>query len=143
MKINEPITPEEHALADAEHRRIVEDQQRLALELADTDELPIGLEAKIGAAILRGAAKGVALNPQRQRPTGRPALIPDVARLFYAAYVTKGMSETAALKAIADKYDVTLQAAKRKMGKLGTKHERQLAAEETEKAFELLRGVTK
>ena len=143
MKLNEPITEEDHIRADAEHRRIAENQINFINEMADRIEAGESLtsyQAGFTAAVLREAAKKL-INPKRTRPAGHPVRLPDEARLWYADLIVhQGISETAALGVIADKYQVTLEAVKRKVGKLGSKNERLLAAEETRQAFLMVGG---
>jgi hypothetical protein len=138
VKLNEPISKEDHSRADDEYRCIAADQIESIKEIADlitAGETLNGYQTAIAAAILREAAKK-RISHQRKHPAGHRQKIPDVARLWYARLIVhQKMSETAALKVIANQYDVTLEAVKRKMGKLGTENERHLATLETRKAF--------
>lgn len=141
MKLNEPTTKEEHVLANVKHQRLKESQRELKIEAADL--LMAGkplrrLQAGIVDAILREDGN-TGSTSKRKRPAGRPTKIPDISRVIYAGLIAQTkMSQTAALKFIADLYDVTPEAVMRKMGMRGTEHEKQLAAEEMRKAFLLV-----
>lgn len=142
MKTNVPLTEEDHAREGKEHRERTLRNRKYLREIADLMEAgsPLNsMQVKFAASALRHVADIMSL--ERPRPAGRPAKLPDDARLWYADLIVhQGMSETAALNFIADKYQVTLEAAKRKMGKIGTKNERLIAAEETREAFLMVGG---
>ncbi len=143
MKLNEPISEEDHVRADTKHRRVVEGQIELineAIELIKAGEPLTGIQAGIATTVLQNAKK-MPINPQRKRPAGHPAKIPDIARLLYAGLIVqRGMSETSALKFVAEKFQVSVEAVKRKVGKIGPENEKRLAAEETSKAFLISKG---
>ncbi|EIU5573146.1 TPA: hypothetical protein ACKR13_000260 [Pseudomonas aeruginosa] len=146
MKLNEPITDEDHIRADAEHRRIAENQIRFINEIADLIEAGKPLNSlQIGYAVvvLREGAKKL-INPVRPRPAGGRVKIPDEARLCYADWIVhEGLSENAAMERIAEMYQVSMTAVKRKMGKFGSKEEKLLALNEVDEAFRMVGGRRK
>lgn len=143
MKLNEPITEEEHAKADDEHRRLIEAQKRHLLELADkvlNGEPFDKMDAGRIAAALRFTAKQ--LNPIRNRPAGRPAKIRDDCRLVYADLRThEGFSQNAAIERIAEMYQVSTTAVKKKLGLIGSEPERSINKADTNLAFRLVGGT--
>ena len=109
MKINEPLTPEQHADSDEQYKRTAINQKQFMEEIAALLEngTPLNsLQAKFAAAVLRGAAKGMSL--QRPRPAGRPSKVPEEAIVLRTVYIKGGMRPTDADNKLAEAYDVDL-----------------------------------
>ncbi|MGF6091971.1 hypothetical protein [Pseudomonas sp. 18173] len=141
MKLNAPITPEDHARADAEHQHRVEEQKRLIgkiVELIERGEPLDRLQRGFICGFIKEAVPLV-MKPKRRRSAGHPSSIPDEARILFAALVIhKGLSERAAMQKIAEKYGVSRAAVQRKMGRAGTPEERVLALAEMEVVYLLV-----
>lgn len=136
MKINQPITPEEHDAADLEHRSIAESQKAHGYELAERIRAGSDLttqERLFVAACLRRAVD--AIDPVRK--DSRRRCVPDYARYQYAtATVHNGRSSNGAIEDLADEYMVSETAIKKVLGKAGPKDARRAeAAEATAKAI--------
>lgn len=121
MKMNTPITPEEHAAADEEHMRIVMKQKKYLRELADKleDGEPISqIDSQVIAEILRDRAGR--MNTSRPRPKGKPAKIPDTFPHLLQAYMEscRFESENKAFEYFAELYGVSITALKNRLDHL-------------------------
>lgn len=110
MRINEPLTPEQHAQADAEHRERTERIRGLLDGLAQKVESgdPLdSLERKRAASAIRGFAKSIPL--ERKRSPGRPHKVPEEAILLRQVYINGGDSVARAEERLAELYGVDLE----------------------------------
>lgn len=142
MRINEPITEEEHANADEEHRQLVERQRKYLLELADRVEKgePLNrFDTKFVVLALQNLAKTI--SPIRKRRVGRPDKLRDEVRLKYAIMRTHdGLSKNAAIEKIAEIHGVSITSVRKKLGMIGNGPEREIAKAETNQAFFMIGG---
>ncbi len=109
MKINVPLTDEQHAEADEQYRQTAESPKLFIQEMADLVEAGVSLnsfQSKFVAAVLRGAADG--MSNKRPRPAGRPIKVPEEALILRTVYIKGGMRPTDADNKLADQYGVDL-----------------------------------
>ncbi len=110
MRINEPLTPEQHAQADDEHRERAESNRDFLISVAQKIESGDPLdswEGKWAAAAIRGFAKSIPL--ERKRSPGRPHKVPEEAILLRQAYINGGDSVAQAEERLAELYGVDLE----------------------------------
>jgi len=141
MKFNEPITEEGHEKADREHRELAERQKKQLMELAKKIEDGQPLDKyETGRAV--GAIRIAAdrINPVRKRPAGKPSKIRDDARLVYAVMRLDGVSKNKAVERIAEMYEVSTTAVKKKLGLTGSSPEREINKDQTDQAFLMAGG---
>lgn len=110
MRVNEPLTPEQHAQADREHRERAESQKAFLNEIAALIEKgePLSSWQKwwaVGA--IRGFAETIPL--KRKRPAGRPPVVPEEVILLRQAYVDGGDTVAQAEEKLASLYGVDLE----------------------------------
>lgn len=143
MKVNVPLTPEQHAQADAEYERVAVNQKKFIRDMADkleSGEKLDSFESAVIAAVLRGAAEGI--NTQRTRPPGKPAKMPgEICLLFALKTLFQGVSENAAIEALAEEYEVSTTAVKKRLGKAGMGIEREIARQELQKTIAWLKRL--
>ena len=119
MKLNQPLTEEQHKTADEEYKALVERQKKFIHSLAD--KLDAGgqltpFEKSFATAVLRGAANG--MSTKRKRPAGKPAQLPgELAVLFAIKHVHQGKSKNAAYEELAAEFSVSVTAVKKELKK--------------------------
>lgn len=119
MKVNVPITPEQHEEADRKYAEVVKSQKdysydlvkrlRAGSELTDNDR-------EWAASIVEAWANN--LPTKRKRPKGKPALLPDEIGIMYWTSRSKGQGSNALIEQYAEKYGVTTQAVRSKIDQL-------------------------
>ena len=134
MKINVPITPEEHARADEEYKLSAERQKDFIHRMAERIEAGDTLnsfEAKFIAAVLRRAAAGISTKRPRRR--GQPDMLPGELPMLFAMKVRiEGMSEKDAIAALAGEFDVETASIEKRLGYRGKGIEADQRKAETE-----------
>ena len=139
IKLNEPITEEEHEIADKNHRALIELQKQHLLELAEKINRGAPLNeldtARVVSALHYTANQ---LNPVRKRKAGKPSKIKDEAYLEYAAMRAEGASKNHAIETIAESYQVSTTAVKKKLGAIGKGPEREINKQNLDLAFSLI-----
>lgn len=110
MRVNEPLTPEQHVQADQAHRELAESQKAFLNEIAALIEKGEPLSSwqrgwAVGA--IRGFAKAIPL--KRKRPAGRPPVVPEEAIVLRQVYVEGGDTVAQAEEKLASHYGVDLE----------------------------------
>ena len=142
MKINEPVTEEQHKIADEEHSRIAKSQKDYLRSIADSLESGAPLDDhQLSWAVffLRRAADKL-ISEIRPKPRGKPIKLPEHSAMEYAIWVVGGMSENKAMEKIAEQYQVSIEAVKKKYGKAGTPEQRAKGAKLLDEAFFMVGG---
>lgn len=112
MKLNEPLTPEQQAQRDDEHRERILKQKEEIYKIAELikagkggelDETQKGWAEKI----LQKHADRMSL--KRKRATGRQAKVPEISIVTRQAYIAKGKSVTEAEALLAEEYGVDIE----------------------------------
>lgn len=119
MKVNVPITEEQHAAADAEHLQRAKSFKRFYASVADRIEAGETLsiwERELAAAALRHVA--ATINEERPRPAGKPAKLPDSELVMEFVVMTRhqSVSKDRAYERLAEKYSVSVTAVKKRLG---------------------------
>lgn len=121
MKINVPLTEEEHKRADEQYEHIAESQKDFINQMAEKIEAGETLttfECSFVAAVLRGAADGI--RTKRPRRRGSPDKLPgELAVWFGLKTRVEGMSDNAAAEELAGKYGTSVEAVKKTLGLTG------------------------
>lgn len=118
MKVNVPITEEQHAAADAEHSRLAKVHKRLCASLADRIEAGETLstyERAYAADALRHVGANIG---EKRRPAGKPPKLPDYELVTEFIGMTRhcGFKKIEAYTMLAHNYDVSLNAVKKRLG---------------------------
>lgn len=119
MKINAPLSEEDHARADEEHRRIAQNQIELLHEVAsliESGEPLTDLQRKWAAGAIRGFASGIPV--ERTRPPGKTPKVPEEALVLWQAYIASGNTGTQAEGRLAALYDVDLETLQSRLKRL-------------------------
>ena len=122
MRINQPITEEQHAQADKDYAELAQRQKAYFNELAnrlEAGETINSMDRKLAAALIRRAA--AAISTKRKRPKGQPAQVPDTVRLEYARLLGDGLSSNKAMEELCERYSASLEAIKGKLGMVRSK----------------------
>lgn len=109
MRINQPLSNEEHDQADLEHKERAESQKQFLREVADLLESGQQLDdwqRSWAAGAIRGFAKSIPL--ERKRPAGKTPKVPEDALAIRYAHIKSGMKVIDAEKKLADLYGVDL-----------------------------------
>lgn len=119
MKVNVPITEEQHAAADAEHSQVAKSKKRFLASVADRIEAGETLsicEREWVAAALRHVA--ATINEERPRPAGKPPMLPDYELVMEFIVMTRhqSVSKDRAYRLLAEKYGVSVTAVKKRLG---------------------------
>lgn len=134
MRVNQPITEEQHAQADQDHAELAQRQKTYFNELAsrlDAGEPISGMDRKLAAALIRRAA--AAISTKRKRPKGQPAQVPDTVRLEYARLLAgDGLSSNKAMEELCERHSASLEAIKGKLGMVRAKRGWETAKAETD-----------
>ncbi len=110
MRVNEPLSEEDHAEADAEHRRIAQNQITFLNEVAElvaTGQPLTDWQREWAAGAIRGFASGIPL--ERKRPPGKTPKVPEEAIVLRQIYIAGGRSVTEAEMLLAADYDVDVE----------------------------------
>lgn len=139
MKVNVPITEEQHAAADAEHSRLAKSHKRLCASLADRIEAGETLSA-YERAFAADALRHVGANiGEKRRTAGKPAKLPDFELVMEFVVMTRhqSVSNNEAYERLAEKYSVSVTAVKKRLG-LGNDPETLARREEINSALRVL-----
>lgn len=107
MRVNQPLTPEQHEQADEQHRKSADNNKAFLNDVADLIEAGEPLSAwqrKWAAAAVRAFSASIPL--ERTKPVGRQAELPEEIILLRQAYIGGGMKVTEAEEKLAAQYDV-------------------------------------
>lgn len=110
MRINEPLSEEDHAEADAEYRRIAQNKITFLNEVAKlvaTGQPITDWQREWAAVAIRDAASRIPL--ERKRPPGKTPKVPEEAIVLRQAYIAGGNSVTEAEERLAALYDVDIE----------------------------------
>lgn len=146
MKINEPITSEEHKLADEKHENLALKQKDYFHSLADRIEKGETLDQsdlRLAASLVRRASNAISIT--RKRPQGKPVLIREIVRVQYAQLTElDGLTPNQAIEALCEihqtpKEPVSDTAIKKKLGFVGAGEKSKDAKRETDFFVRLFR----
>lgn len=133
MKINVPITEEQHKIADLEYAELVKRQRKAFYSIADkliAHELLTSYEAEIAAAIIK--AHAARMSEVRPRNPGKPARLPGELVVEYGMLIVfDNLSQNAALERLSEKYQVSETAIKKHLGLIGKTKEAYSKKQET------------
>lgn len=118
MKVNVPVTEEQHAAAAAEHSRLAKSQKRFCASLADRIEAGETLSA-YERAFAADALRHVGANiGEKRRPAGKPPMLPDYELVMEFVVMTRHQSvrKNNAYERLAEKYGVSVTAVKNRLG---------------------------
>lgn len=140
MKVNVPVTEEQHAAADAEHSRVAKSQKRFCASVADrieAGETLSGYEREWAAAALRHV--GATISEERPRPAGKPAKLPDFELVLEFIVMTRhqSVSKNDAYERLAEEHGVSVTAVKKRLG-LGNDPEAVVRREEINSVLHVL-----
>lgn len=110
MRINEPLSEEDHAEADAQHRRTAQNNIEFLNEVAElvaTGQPLTDWQREWAAAAIRGFASGIPL--ERKRPPGKTPKVPEEAIVLRQIYIAGGNSVTEADERLAALYGVDVE----------------------------------
>lgn len=140
MKINLPITNEDHQAADAEYAQTARNQKRYLNDLArkiENGEPLERMDRSVAAAVIRSAAKN--MSEKRPRPAGHQAQLPDFELVFeYAERRHAGMAKLASVEDLSNRYYVSAVAVKKRLGMVGNDPEAISRREEVQGLLRLL-----
>ncbi|MCC5451690.1 hypothetical protein LMJ53_08120 [Rheinheimera sp. UJ51] len=138
MKINEPITSEQHLAADHAHAETVKKQRAYIHSIAEkmeTGKKLSSLESKWAAAVLRAAA--TRMSEVRPRNIGKPSILPgDLAIHFNLKVVFDGLSRNKAIENLAEQFNVSETAIKKHLGLIGKDNESKKRKIETDEIYQ-------
>lgn len=133
MKLNVPVTEEQHKNADLEYAELVKRQRKAFYSIADkliSRELLTSFEAEIAASIIK--AHATRMSEVRPREPGKPAKLPGELVVEYGALtVFDNLSQNAALVRLSEKYQVSETAIKKHLGLIGKTKEAYIRKQET------------
>lgn len=118
MKLNTPITPEEHAAADENYKELALAQKEYLRQLADKLEKDEPLtKCDRETFVLLARDKADQISTKRKRPKGQPAKVPDMFPLWFRAHLSAGKSSSKneALEHFSKKYGVSREALKKRL----------------------------
>lgn len=110
MRMNQPLTPEQHEQAEEQHRERAESTQAFLNDVADLIEAGEPLSSwqrKWATAAIRAFAGSIPL--KRKRSVGAKLKVPDEAILLRQAYINGGMTVAEAEERLAAQYGVDLE----------------------------------
>jgi hypothetical protein len=132
MKVNVPLTEEDHLEADKKHAERMLSIKNFLIDVAnklDKGESLTSWETWWAVGVLKGHANS--LNSKRKRPAGRPAKLPgDIIVLFIAQHLGNGVPEDVVINSFAQEYGTSTTAVKKALGKAGKGPEREIAKAE-------------
>tara|TARA_R100000005_G_scaffold75323_1_gene42516 strand:- start:10254 stop:10709 length:456 start_codon:yes stop_codon:yes gene_type:complete len=133
VRINQPITDEQHAQADRDYEALALRQKAYFTELANRLEAGESLSAmdrKLAASLMRRASD--AISTKRKRPRGQPVQVPDIARWEYARLIVhRGLSSNEAIEELSERYSSSIESIKAKLGMVRAKPGWEVAKAET------------
>ncbi|WP_296271196.1 hypothetical protein [Pseudomonas sp. UBA6323] len=110
MRVNQPLTPEQHVQEDEQHRKRTENSKAFLEEVASLIEAgePLSpMQKEWAAGAIRAFAASLPL--ERKRNVGAPLRVPDEAILLRQVYISGGMPIGEAEEKLASLYEVDLE----------------------------------
>jgi len=117
MKINQPLSDEARAEADAEHARTAQNQIDFLNEVAALIESGQPLsnwQRKWAAGAIRGFAASIPL----ERKKGYPVKVPEESIVLLQVYINGGMKRTEAEERLAELYAVDIETLQKRIQRL-------------------------
>lgn len=122
MRVNQPLTPEQHEQEDEQHRKRTESNKAFLDQVAGLIEAgePLSpLQKKWAAGAIRAFAASLPL--KRKRNVGARLMVPDEAILLRQAYISGGMPIGEAEEKLASLYEVDLETLQSRIKRLAKK----------------------